>query len=309
MFNISRAIKQPTVFKRLACRSFALVPDAKPLYPISVYCEAAYSLKDKVSLEEINNHIKKQLEAKKGVVAPDVPIQNLQLWNNNANQAIGGVIQISDADLGWSEEIELKDAFLIVFRGSSNVYEWIEDIKSVVTKDFKTNDNKIFLGRAGSGFIDAYDDLRDYEPFTTSVKENLNKYKRVVIAGHSLGGAMATLCSLEVYKTQSDVKQALVTFGCPRTVDDKTADEMVNFPTQYGRFVNYGDPVPTAPDVGVKHTNEPWQFNNDGWGKTRYWSVKKDQDFGGYYTPKTIYTISAHTCAVDGSRGYGKHLL
>jgi triacylglycerol lipase len=90
----------------------------------------------------------------------------------------------------------------------------------------------------------------------------------VWVAGHSLGGAMATLAARWVVAEKYDVA-GVFTFGQPRVGDNDYAD---NYPLDdiHYRFVNDKDFVPQVPyrwmgpGVYYKHVGKPYIFDADG---------------------------------------------
>lgn len=82
-------------------------------------------------------------------------------------------------------------------------------------------------------------------------------HKRVIITGHSLGGAVATLCAGELSKENPDMTFELITFGAPKAASNAYA---ADFNTRFNvepkdsagdggatRMMNSGDPVPCIP--------------------------------------------------------------
>ena len=70
----------------------------------------------------------------------------------------------------------------------------------------------------------------------------------VLITGHSLGGAVATLCAYELAATHLKTPILLITFGSPRTVNSEFANVLARLPnlTCY-RVANGYDVVPRVP--------------------------------------------------------------
>ncbi len=96
--------------------------------------------------------------------------------------------------------------------------------------------------------------------------------KPLWFAGHSLGGAMATICA-DRCKT-SYIKsnpEELFTFGSPRVGDDR----YVRFTRlRHHRWVNNNDIVPTVPPtwLGYRHTGHEWYLNHQGHLRKLSWS-------------------------------------
>ena len=94
------------------------------------------------------------------------------------------------------------------------------------------------------GFVDAYFSIRD--KVIKSVTRHLSNGQRLHITGHSLGGALATLCAWDL--AQAGKPGGIYTFGSPRVfgrAGSKRADEI--FGGRYFRCVNSNDIIPRLP--------------------------------------------------------------
>jgi triacylglycerol lipase len=127
--------------------------------------------------------------------------------------------------------------FILIFPGTASRRDWRTDAKILKT-DWNGDGAKTH-----SGFTEAYRSIG------SQVCDFLREYQaeRVIITGHSLGGALATLCADVVADLGVDIA-GVYTFGSPR-VGNRT------FARQYNedlaevtyRVVNARDPVPWLP--------------------------------------------------------------
>ena len=123
---------------------------------------------------------------------------------------------------------------IITFRGSKNLKNWI---RNASTKLLKTSLNG-FEAWVHSGF------LLGYHLVAGRIRNYIERMKAkmgadsVLVTGHSLGGALAQICALDVRPVES-----LITFGQPQAVSKATARAMPSvLPTKlYRRYVNVGD--------------------------------------------------------------------
>mgnify|MGYP003133907018 CR=1 FL=1 len=133
---------------------------------------------------------------------------------------------------------------VVVFRGTNftEVPDWYKNL----TVTFETTEQ----GRFHKGFSEAY----------RSVQQEVRQFiweerpATLWITGHSLGGAMAVACAVDV-KLNSKLPATLVTFGQPRFADEQGArwiDEQ--YDGRYARFVHGVDIVPSVPFY------VPWVF-------------------------------------------------
>ncbi|NER00402.1 MAG: lipase family protein, partial [Cyanothece sp. SIO2G6] len=98
------------------------------------------------------------------------------------------------------------------------------------------------------GFVKAYLSVRDaiHQHITTQNDTS------VVVTGHSLGGAIATLCALDLQYNFFDADAVkLYTFGCPRVGNADFRQSFSRRVPQSYRIINGMDIIPAMP--------RPWQ--------------------------------------------------
>ncbi len=176
-----------------------------------------------------------------------------------------------------------KNVYLI-FRGTSTDQEWIRNFMiSLVPYSLKN------FGKVHTGF------LQTYNLFRLPIKEALKgEYpgRKLFIAGHSLGGALATVASPDIDAQMNRKVSAVYTYGSPR-IGDKAF--VTAFNRQFGersfRVVNIEDvvgsippPVPIAGNIGgyFSHVDTPVDFTTQEEGSEKnhnintYLSALKD---------------------------------
>ena len=151
--------------------------------------------------------------------------------------------------------------YIVVFRGTEPT-SW-EDIKADV--QFRK------VKGIHRGFKAALDDIWD---FLIKDYEKNGKGKQLLVTGHSLGAALATLYSARI----NDENSACYTFGSPRTGTAKTIKGM-NF--QAYRFRNNNDIVTKVPPefLGFSHkSDKTTYFDTEGnikEGYSRWYMIKQ----------------------------------
>lgn len=129
------------------------------------------------------------------------------------------------------------DVTVVCFRGTeiTDIRDWLAnlDVAFITTPE----------GRFHRGFNDAYHSLRsDISNFLKAANPN-----RLWVTGHSLGGAMALSCAVDL-ETLQQMKPTVVTFGQPRYADRNGAKWIDSiFRGRYVRFVRGNDIVPRVP--------------------------------------------------------------
>lgn len=110
------------------------------------------------------------------------------------------------------------------------------------------------IGKAHQGFYEAYRAMRD---FVLRYLDQFHNGQRIVICGHSLGGAIALLLA-EGLRRVPDARYniLLYTYGAPRAADSEFvagASALVHH-----RIVNHNDPVPSVPTPWMNTTAKLW---------------------------------------------------
>lgn len=98
------------------------------------------------------------------------------------------------------------------------------------------------------GFYNTYLEVRDQ----LWKMYNEGNFSELIITGHSLGGALSSICAFDFYKQMP----ILYTFGSPRVFNNTMALTMEkNFPTGKFRIANVQDTVTTVPFPTLLKTN------------------------------------------------------
>lgn len=196
----------------------------------------------------------------------DAPIAQgrAQTWGASANLVQGGEgtqVLLVDA----------PDCLFVAFRGTE-----LDEVADIIT-DIKIELVKPAWAEPGvevhKGFLEALDSTWDLiEP---AMAESTDQGKRIVLCGHSLGGALAVLSAHRLLidglkvNTAKRVPQLgpLYTFGQPRVGNLAFANELEQLiGAQYYRSVNNRDAVPLVPppNMGYAHAGSVLYFNEFG---------------------------------------------
>ncbi len=148
-----------------------------------------------------------------------------------------------------------QDYMLIAFRGSTNFKDWKANLRFWQNKDIHTpveKDNSVHKVHGG------FDQLinKNWHELLSLVEEYNNKSRKLLLTGHSLGGALAVLTSNRlISKRISSIQiQAVYTYGAPR-VGDLNFQNAYNQNLIHYRFEYGNDPVPHVPPT-FKHTGK-----------------------------------------------------
>lgn len=132
---------------------------------------------------------------------------------------------------------------LVCFRGTQGVEDWISNLHLA--------EQATEFGMVHGGFLQGYLDINQQieRALSTSLAG-----KQIVLAGHSLGGALATIAASE-WRDKYDIR-SIYTFGQPAVGDRKFRRSMDIFTDRFFRVVNDDDIVTRIPPpykhVGTK---------------------------------------------------------
>jgi len=190
----------------------------------------------------------------------------------------------------WLYSDEARKVAVIAFRGTEQVKwkdlatdlnlvptslnaERIDDdkgaslVERLVKSAFETADKL----KVHSGFLFAYDSVRQtvVKLLDAITGTGDNGKWQVLVTGHSLGGALATLCAYDLAKRQGPVKQAqsvaMYTYGAPRVGNVKFVEEFNALVPDSWRITNKNDIVPTVPRMlGYAHVRHSVSLEEDG---------------------------------------------
>lgn len=147
--------------------------------------------------------------------------------------------------------LKIEDQAVIVFRGTDDLNDWLANLDTDIAKTGS--------GLAHRGFYSSYQDL------ASQVYTLLNKteVKRVWITGHSLGGALAVMCGLDLADRDDVAIDGLITFGQPMVAKPDLAKRIEELlPGRYVHYVNQKDVVTRIPP-GFEHCGSVVWYKGD----------------------------------------------
>lgn len=149
---------------------------------------------------------------------------------------------------------------VLSFRGTDplSIKNWMDDLVY-----FKTSSRSVPDAKVHAGFQDAYFAHAEDVLSTVLGLIELHPEFDIVATGHSLGGALATVCAMDLHYVHNITNIKVITFGSPRVGDELFSSY---FSKAFGdvswRVVHKADIVPHLPlkSMGFKHVpREIWE--------------------------------------------------
>ncbi|KAI9294432.1 alpha/beta-hydrolase, partial [Neoconidiobolus thromboides FSU 785] len=178
----------------------------------------------------------------------------LKPWTCNHCKKIGSNIVVQDVftefitgGRGFIATDATKKQIILSFRGSSNIQNWLGNLNLIFT-NYNVNNGGSDI-QVHAGFKDGINALYPkFSPLLKSLVASHPDYK-LIITGHSLGGALATLASIEIQKNfnLSWDRMQLFTYGEPRVGNTAFVEWFNRQSLTLTRVVNNKDIVPHVP--------------------------------------------------------------
>ena len=209
--------------------------------------------------------------------------QDLLSYNDkkmSGQKIIHGSLGRGFCRLFWNDE-----TLIIAFRGTRESADWkISNLKMfpVKLKNCDTNSRWIRVHRGFQGtlyHIDKTTKLNSFEAVLKHINDlDLFTNRKIVIIGHSLGGALATLFSVKLRaKTQNVVEnqlQEIVLFGAP-AVGLKNFKKFYNeLNTKTTRIINGSDIVPFTPPLLYHHIGQEFWIRKNLIKENKNWILR-----------------------------------
>lgn len=136
--------------------------------------------------------------------------------------------------------IQSEEHIIVAFRGTTTTADWISDAIATQRKFKCVSDS----GLTHVGISDIYYSAREQ---ILSTLKRLSEEKALIITGHSLGGALAVLCAVDVSSNSKFNNPMVYTYGAPRVGDPVFAKKFAGTVNYSYRFNNRFDVVTHLP--------------------------------------------------------------
>lgn len=205
--------------------------------------------------ETIEPYVERKLET---IDTAEVPRRERSIINHLKNECPDAnvILHIDDSISGLQCVVTICEStrrITVIFRGTESIIDWVYDVTLCKIRveglgDVHRGFNQLLTGPNLYAVLAAVDELTETYPTYD-----------VYMTGHSLGGALATLCAAKCAKRthwEHERQIRVVTFGSPRVgnLSWQTAFSLLNI--LHVRFTNNCDVVTVLPSFNFYHTGE-----------------------------------------------------
>lgn len=150
-----------------------------------------------------------------------------------------------EAYVGFASDM---NAIVVAFRGTqeTSIQNWIEDL---FWKQLDFDYPGMTDAKVHSGFYSAYHNTTLRDGVINGIQKTMEAYGNIpiMVTGHSMGGAMASFCALDLIVNYGLKDVTLLTFGQPRIGNAVFASHFKKYLPNAIRLTNAHDIVPHLP--------------------------------------------------------------
>ncbi len=194
----------------------------------------------------------------------DIP-EHIGHVRNTVEQQVKQVVQLKQQiSVSYGFLLSSPKLNILIFRGTQRQTEWIENVLALQTPYRNPVTNQP-LGKVHLGIYDFYQS--DLAKSVMAAIKSIDPKIPLLIAGHSLGAALATLAAMDLAllypKLQPNLH--LYTYASPRVGDREFVEAHSNLIPNHYRIVNLADTIPLLPmsrqlNAEFVHGGEQWSF-------------------------------------------------
>lgn len=138
---------------------------------------------------------------------------------------------------------------VLSFEGSQDIRDWLIDLEFIKLVPYKEHPT----AKVHFGFWKAYNSIR--ENVLSTIK--YNNVSKLFVTGHSLGGALATVASLDIAESLPYINIFMINLGAPRVGNKYYVDLFSIYINNYFRITHAKDPVVHLPPMAFSYYHIP----------------------------------------------------
>ncbi|KAF0686452.1 Aste57867_21729 [Aphanomyces stellatus] len=154
------------------------------------------------------------------------------------------------------------DAILVAFRGSMDLANWVANLSFLQTRPWSAQLPKAAVHR---GFYSTYDSIATQLVLALETLFVLHPHAPLLVAGHSLGAAVAAIAVVDLHVRHNITTHTLLTFGEPRVGNAAFVTRLLQVVPHMHRLTHWRDIVPHVPLEWQGYVHEPqevWYTEN-----------------------------------------------
>jgi predicted lipase len=215
---------------------------------VSIYSYSSPLALELAYMSEVAYEDSAKIESWTCKYCPKYQIQKPKVFSNSA----GGV----QGFVGFSTNLK---SIIVSFRGSSNIKNWISNLNAARTTYAVCSGCQVH-----SGFNSAYNLVKNDLHSLVEQYTAMFRGSRIMVTGHSLGGALAILAASDFITLYGKVDE-VYTFGQPRVGNAAFGLWYQQKVPQTYRLIHYADIVPHLPpsNLGFVHSNYQIWYTED----------------------------------------------
>lgn len=168
---------------------------------------------------------------------------------------------------GFVSTSAVKKEIVLTFRGSNTIRNWVGNLNiALLSPGFTCSGCKVH-----AGFLTAWREPRTKIINAIKAARAANPTYKVIISGHSLGGAVGTIAAADL--RSQGIPLDLYTYGSPRVGNKEFATFVSSQRGITARITKTQDPVPRLPPLVLtpfRHTTPEYWLSNGAPTKTNY---------------------------------------
>ena len=185
-----------------------------------------------------------------------------EAYKDKNDSALNG-LRLMNSDKKVQGYVKFQDnAIVVSFRGTVYIKDWIANAKLL-----KRNYQNCVGCKVHTGFSNYYNSVKLQMLTKVSALSHAHPNATVIVTGHSLGGAQATLAAVDL--TKAGYATDLITYGSPRVGNKQFSEYADKTLTGLNLRVTYKDDIATVTppqSIGYWHVGEEMHYTNQNTG-------------------------------------------